>query len=156
DTLPPLQRAHAIAVESGDFAYGGYAGFDYCTHGFLIGKALPELKSDIEHYARALEQMGQQSALSYLQSYQQGAECLMAPGPDFHELSGSVMNESRAIELFKQQNNLAGLWHLYTAKLPLAFMFENYEHARELASLAKQYISAGTSGVAVPIQNFYD
>ena len=156
ETLEPLQRAHGLGVESGDLAYAGYAAFDYCTHGMLIGKNLPDLKMDIDHYAKALARMGQHSALAYLQSYQQAVECLLGSAPEFSELTGSVLNEPAAMEQFQRQNNRAGLWHLYTAKLPLCYLFENYEQAREISDRAKQFISAGMSGVAVPILCFYD
>ena len=156
ETLAPLQRSHDIGAESGDFTYAGYAAFDYCSHSFMMGKALPELKNDMDHYAQSLQRMGQQSALSYLNPYRQAAECLMNASPEFKDLSGTIVDEAREIALFQAQNNRAGLWHLFTAKLPLSFLFENYEQARELSDLARQYISSGMAGVAIPVLNFYD
>jgi diguanylate cyclase (GGDEF)-like protein len=160
ETLEPLQRAHTVGLVGGDFAYSGFAGFDYCTHAYLIGKPLLEIQQDIQHYIAALKQMGQFAAFSYLQCYQQAVLNLIdnSPHPSAqpYELTGTVMDEQEAIALFQHQNNHAGLWHLYTAKLPICYLFEEFAIAREVSSLAHRSSFSGTAGVAVPILYFYE
>ncbi|MDX2099859.1 MAG: diguanylate cyclase [Leptolyngbyaceae cyanobacterium bins.59] len=156
ETLEPLRQAHRIGVMQGDFAYAGYAGFDYCTHAYLIGQPLPEVESEIQYYREALRQMGQYSALSYLQGYHQAVTNLIHVCSAPYELRGHILNEDEIIPHLRSQNNQAGLWHLYTAKLPLCYLFEAFALGYEVSQFARQSINSGMAGVAIPVLNFYE
>ncbi|MBL1178632.1 diguanylate cyclase domain-containing protein [Pantanalinema sp. GBBB05] len=156
ETLEPLRYAHHIGVAGGDFAYAGYAAFDYCTHAYLIGKPLTEVQQEMQHYSEALKQMGQQSAFSYLQGYQQAVANLIGTPEQPYNFAGAILHEQDIIPTWQFQQNQAGLWHFYTVKLPLCYLFGEFALAYEISRLAKQSIASGTAGVAIPILNFYD
>lgn len=156
ETLEPLQYAHNIGVTGGDFAYAGFSAFDYCTHAYLIGKPLSDVQQEIQHYSEVLKQIGQKPALSYLQGYHQAIINLMDSSAQPYNFFGEVFDEREVIPSLQLQQNQAGLWHFYTVKLPLCYLFEEFALAREITELAKQCISSGFGGVAVPILYFYD
>ncbi|OLP18868.1 hypothetical protein BST81_08090 [Leptolyngbya sp. 'hensonii'] len=156
ETLAHLQQAHAVGIAAGDFAYAGYAAFDYCTHAYLIGQSLSEVQSAMQHYSEVLKQMGQKSALSYLQGYQQAIENLTRTLAHPYTFAGEILDEQVVIPLLQAQHNQAGLWHFYTVKLPLCYWFGQFALAYEVSQWAQQSISSGTAGVAVPILYFYD
>lgn len=156
ETLPPLRQAHQVGVAGGDFAYAGYAAFDYCTHAYLMGQPLPEVQQEMQHYSNVLQQMGQQSALAFLRGYQQAIVNLMGSQEQPYNFTGDILNEDAIIPALQSQRNQAGLWHFYTVKLPLCYLFEEFILAREVSELAKQSIASGLAGVAVPILYFYD
>ncbi len=156
ETLEPLQSAHNVGLAVGNFAYAGYTAFDYCTHAYLIGKPLSEVQQEMQHYSAALKRMGQQSALFYLQGYHQAVVNLMDSSSQTYNFAGEIFDEQEVIELLKLQQNQAGLWHLYTVKLPLCYLFEEFVLAHQISELAKQCIGSGMAGVAVPILYFYD
>lgn len=156
ETLAPLRQAHQVGVVEGDFAYAGYAAFDYCTHAYLIGQPLAEVQQTMQHYSEALKQMGQQAALAFLQGYQQAIANLMGSLDQPYNFTGDILNEHEIIPALQAQQNQAGLWHFYTVKLPLCYLFEEFALAHEISGLAKQSIASGLAGVAVPILYFYE
>lgn len=155
-TLPPLQQAHQIGVAGGDFAYAGYAAFDYCTHAYLIGQPLGQVQQVMQHYSAALQQIGQQSALSYLRGYQQAVDNLLRDTAQPYCLAGAQLDERHVIPELQSQQNQAGLWHFYTVKLPLCYLFAEFALADQVSQAARQSISSGMAGVAVPILYFYE
>ncbi|CAN1212178.1 Serine/threonine protein kinase [Tumidithrix helvetica PCC 7403] len=156
ETLEPLQQAHIVGLQTGEFTYVGYALFDYCSHAYLVGKELSELSSEMQRYSSVLERIGQRSALSYLRAYQQAVLNLIGQAEFPCQLVGTVMDETEACTTLQTQNDLAGFWHLYTSKLPLCYLFEEFELALETSEAAKHFVASGRNGVAIPIQCFYD
>ncbi|GBE94349.1 trifunctional serine/threonine-protein kinase/ATP-binding protein/sensor histidine kinase [Nostoc cycadae] len=156
ETLAPLQQAYSCGLEVGDLVFAGFGGFTYCLHSYLTGQPLNELMKTINTYSHGIQQIGQQTALNFIKSYQQTVLNLLGQVNNPIVLTGAVMDEAVMLETLHQSGDQSGLWFLLTNKVGLCFLFGEYSQTLDVAQQAKQYLGSGAGTLNVPLLYFYE
>ncbi|MDF5728958.1 MAG: AAA family ATPase [Rhizonema sp. PD38] len=155
NTLKSLQDAYQAGIRNGDLEYAGYAALTHCEYCYFIGQPLPELKQKFVDFIAAIKQLKQIVNANYLKLYLQ--TILNLSSTHFHptNLLGSIYDESSNLPLLQQANDRYGLFNLYTNKLVLAYLFQDFEQALDNAKHAEPYLNGVTGHYVVAIFYFY-
>ena len=156
ETLASLLDAYQIALETGDLQYAAFAIRMYCSRAYLAGIELSELKQQMEHYSRAIEQLGQKAALQGNEVMQQAILNLINEVEEPWCLNGKYYNEEKMVPLHLENNDRGAMFAFYFHKLILCYLFKNYAQAIECAAQAEKYIDTAVGTPFVPIFYFYD
>ena len=155
-TLKPLLKAYTSGLDSGDLSYAGYGAYLYGFHAYISGQELTKLAQELAIYGSSLEKINQKTALNYTNIYHQSVLNLVESKSNPWELIGSAYNEQEMLTLHEKANDDTGLWHLFTSKLILSCLFQNYYLAVEYIRKAKKYSSSGYAMINISLLNFYD
>ncbi|BAY30939.1 serine/threonine protein kinase with two-component sensor domain [Nostoc carneum NIES-2107] len=155
-TLAPLQEAYNRSLEVGDLPFAGFAGFTYCLYSYFTGQPLNELLQNINIYSHGIEQIGQQTALNFIQSCQQTILNLLGQATNPVVLTGEAIDEAAMLATLQQIGDTSGLWFLLTNKIYLCFLFGEYSQTLDVAQQAKQYLGGGAATLNVPLLYFYE
>jgi predicted ATPase/signal transduction histidine kinase len=156
DTLNPLQDGYQSGIENGDLEFAGYSALTYCEYSYFIGQPMTELDQKMASYIQALDQLKQVVSVNWLKIYLQSVRNLNSTCPHPERLIGQVYDESKTLPLLQQANDRYGLFNLYTNKVVLAYLFQDFYQATESATLAEQYLDGATGHVGVAILHFYN
>jgi PAS domain S-box-containing protein len=156
ETLKPLQDGYQAGIETGDLQFGGYCALTYCQYCYFIGQSLTEVEQKMASYIHALEQLKQAFSVNCLQIYLQSVCNLSSSCPHPGRLIGKVYDESKSLPLLEQVNDRYGLFNLYTNKLILAYLFQDFSQAIESGTQAEKYLDGATGHVGVVILHFYN
>jgi predicted ATPase/signal transduction histidine kinase/tRNA A-37 threonylcarbamoyl transferase component Bud32 len=154
-TLKPLQDSYQAGIETGDLEFAGYSALTHCQYGYFSGQPLSEIEQKMTSYIQALEQFKQGVSANWLTIYLQSVQNLRVTRPDPERLIGQVYDNSETLPLLQQANDRYGLFNLYTNKLILAYLFQDFCQAAENGVLAEKYLDGATGHVGVAILNFY-
>ncbi|MFK8183741.1 MAG: AAA family ATPase [Phormidesmis sp.] len=154
-TLPILQEAYKVGLNTGDLAYAGYSGQVYIFHSYFVGKELTALEKTCKAYSTELKNIKQHNALCYLQIFHQSIANLLGQSDNPQLLIGEIFNERICIEQLKQTNDQAGLSHFYMNKLILSYLFGNYDEAITCFHHSNQYTGSRIGMLNIPILWFY-
>jgi PAS domain S-box-containing protein len=155
DTLKSLQDAYQAGTMNGDLEFAGYAALTYCEYCYFTGQPLPEVKQKFADFIEAIEQLKQIVNVNYLKIYLQTVLNLSSTNFYPNSLLGSIYDESSNLSLLQQTNDYYGLFNLYTNKLILAYLFQDFEQAIENGKLAETYLNGVTGHYVVAIFYFY-
>jgi signal transduction histidine kinase len=155
ETLNPLQDGYQSGIENGDLEFAGYSALTHCQYGYFTGQSLSELEQKMVSYIQALEQLNQSVSANWLKIYLQSVENLSSTCALPQSLIGQVYDESKMLPLLQQANDRYGLFNVYTNKVVLAYLFEDFSQALESGTLAEQYLDGATGHVGVAILYFY-
>ncbi|MBD2041890.1 AAA family ATPase [Microcoleus sp. FACHB-672] len=164
ETLNSLREAYAVALETGDLEYAAYSVHFYCCYAFLSGKELEQLELEIETYAQAMRQIGQERTdegdeLYYqeaLQLLSQAALNLLGHSQNPCYLIGTAYDERAMLPVLEKANDRTGSYYVYFKKLILCYLFGEQGQAVANAELAEKYIDGGTALLWIPQFYFYD
>ncbi|HLP91546.1 MAG TPA: AAA family ATPase [Nostocaceae cyanobacterium] len=154
-TLQPLIQAYTSGLETGDLAFAGYGAYIYCFHAYFSGQELTKLVNDFTNYGLALAKIGQKTALNYHNIYHQGILNLIDSSGNPWELVGDIYDETSMLTLHQQTNDGTGLWHFYTHKLMLCYLFQVIDLAAEYADKALKYAGSGYAMINIPVFYLY-
>ncbi|MEO1636613.1 MAG: GAF domain-containing protein, partial [Cyanobacteria bacterium J06631_9] len=154
-TLPYLQKAYTIGLDTGDLAYAGYSAYVYVFHAYFIGKELTALERECQIYSSSLTNIKQNNALCYLQIFHQSIANLLGQSAHCGSLEGDLFNEQTTIKTLKQLNDQTGLWHFYTCKVSLNYLFHAYDDTLMYFHQAMSYQGGGIGMLSIPILWFY-
>ncbi|HIK16783.1 MAG TPA: AAA family ATPase [Leptolyngbyaceae cyanobacterium M33_DOE_097] len=156
ETLPSLAEAYQSAIESGEFEYVGYCAIIVCYNSFFAGHELTELEQQTAIYRKATHQIRREISATYLAMLQQTILNLRGQSEDPSRLVGCIYDEEQELSLTISVKDETGLHWFYSNKLILCYLFEEYEQAAKMATLAEPYLSAGTGLISVALFHFYD
>ncbi|HEY9669550.1 MAG TPA: ATP-binding protein, partial [Coleofasciculaceae cyanobacterium] len=155
DALKPLQNGYQAGIENGDLEFAGYSALTHCQYGYFIGQPLSELAEKMTNYVKALDQLKQLVSVNCLKIYLQSVCNLASPCLHPGRLIGQVYDESEKLPLLQQANDRYGLFNLYTNKVILAYLFQDFYQATANGTLAENYLDGATGHAGVVILNFY-
>ncbi|WP_017303110.1 AAA family ATPase [Spirulina subsalsa] len=153
--IPTLKEGYSAAMEMGDFLYAGYNIFNSFYDSFFAGLRLDDWALDMEKYCIVLEQVKQQSPLTYLKIQQQLVDHLQTVVKQPDILQGKHYDERLMITKHQQDNELTALAVVYIYKLILAYFFGNYTQAEDYITEASQYLMAVGGTFYIPVFHFY-
>ncbi len=154
-TLEPLKQCYTSGLARGDLAFAGYGALIYCIHCYMLGQELTKLNQEFANYGSMLVEIHQKTALNCLQVYHQVIVNLLESKPQPWQLIGEIYDETIMLTLHQQTNDGAGLWHFYTQKTLLYYLFNFLELAGEYSERASEYLSIGYTQSTVPVFIFY-
>ncbi|MEG3929357.1 AAA family ATPase [Microcoleus sp. D3_18a_C4] len=155
DSLPFLLEAHQIALEAGELEYAAYGLYNYTALSFSMGRDLAEMERETETFDRAIHQIRQGNALSFVKIFRQAVLNLRGKTDNPCRLVGEAYDEDIMIPQHQANNVQYAICSVYLNKLILGYLFENYQQALENAVLAEQYSDALTAGLQYSLIYFY-
>ncbi|GFE69952.1 AAA family ATPase [Chroococcus sp. FPU101] len=156
-TLEPLLEAYQYGLTIGDLEYATFALAFRFYHSYLVGRSLSELEQEMASYRHAIAHFKQELPLNLTQIYHQAVLNLMEASENPWVLSGTSYDERECLPRHQATNDQYTIFHLYLNKLMLAYLFQDYPQAVELADTVEQLLEQGAVGLlVVPVFYFYD
>ncbi|BAY50248.1 serine/threonine protein kinase and signal transduction histidine kinase with GAF and PAS/PAC sensor (plasmid) [Scytonema sp. HK-05] len=155
-TLPLLQEAYEIGLETGDLEFSGYSVGFKCVYLHFAGLELTKIESEIKIYKEILAQLKQQNSLNYLYRLQQFICNLTEQVENPACLVGSYYNEEQFLPIYIRANDRPHLYYVYLYKLILSYLFEDSSQAVEYASQSELYLDGVPGTFSIPVFYFYD
>ncbi|MDB9513444.1 trifunctional serine/threonine-protein kinase/ATP-binding protein/sensor histidine kinase [Kamptonema animale CS-326] len=156
ETLEPLVSAYSTGIETGDLEYAGYSLLQSSCSAYYSGKELTVLKREIAINREAIYKIKQETALNYIEIYEQAILNLLGESENSCILKGEACDEELKLPLYQQANDKVGVAYIYLNKILLCYWFENYAEAIENTARAEKYLDAVVGMPIVTIFHFYD
>ncbi len=156
DTIRPLLEAYQSGLETGDIEYASWSAYVYSYHLYCIGKELTELEKEMGFYAEATNQLKQEKARIYINTFRQATLNLLGQSENPCCLQGDSYNENKILPWQYQANDKTGISLCYLNQLILSYLFCEYFEAIKNAELAKKYLDGITASYAFALFYFYD
>jgi histidine kinase len=156
ESLALFQAGYQGSLESGDLELIAWSRYFESQASYLIGEELTGLERKIESYSHAIRQLKQQLPLYNNQTLRQVVLNLMGRCVDPCRLIGEAYNEERSLPQHQAANDMQALYYLHLHKLILCYLFGNYPHALQNATLAAKYVTNVPGQPIVPHFYFYD
>ncbi|HAJ61670.1 MAG TPA: serine/threonine protein kinase, partial [Cyanobacteria bacterium UBA8543] len=156
ESLPALRAAYSSGLETGDLEFTSSCAYLYSFHSSFAGKQLVSLEPEMAAYSEALEQLNQETNLTYNKIYRQAVLNLIGKAEEPCRLIGESYNEEVMLPIHKQANDRYAICNLSVNKLRLCCLFDNSTQAVEAAWLAEQYLDGATGTLLTPLFYFYD
>ncbi len=156
DVLPYLLEAYKRSMETGELDYAAYSIFSYCYKSYLIGQELHELEIQMVTYTKSIEKLHQYNAIMMLKPYHQAVINLLGTNKTPYKFIGDVCDKKQLLPRLIQLNNRTSIFDLYSNKLILCYLFEQYNEAVLNATYTEHYLDSATAALGVPNFHFYD
>ncbi|MEH2265587.1 trifunctional serine/threonine-protein kinase/ATP-binding protein/sensor histidine kinase [Nostoc sp.] len=154
-TLPGLQEAYEVGLETGDVEFSAWAAVTRGGHLYWSGHELSGVEKTLYHYGEAVTQSKQHNAFVYINIYRQVVLNLLNEAPNPSILEGSVYSEAQN-EIKVKGGDFAGVFLYHVHQIYLSYLFGEFSNAAKQATIAKKYVDGGTStALNVPFC-FYD
>jgi predicted ATPase/serine phosphatase RsbU (regulator of sigma subunit)/tRNA A-37 threonylcarbamoyl transferase component Bud32 len=153
--LPPLLETVKNGIEMGDREYAGIAAMHCASYYFWVGESLEIVTQKQNLLHQILKSVKQKYQLVYLKIWQQTVFNLQGLNTDPGRLIGEVFNEDESLPNLLEANYGMAIFGIYTSKLMLYYLFNDFTQAVIHAELAKDYEQANTGIMVVPIRRFY-
>jgi predicted ATPase/signal transduction histidine kinase len=155
DSLAPLLETHQIGLETGELEHGAYALYNYTGISFCTGRDLAEMEQETETFDRAIYQIRQGTALSFLKIFRQAVLNLRGNTENPCRLVGEAYDEDIMMPQHQANNVQYAICSVYLNKLILGYLFGDYQQALENAELAEQASDALTAAFKYSLIYFY-
>ena len=155
DSLAPLLETHQIGLETGELEHGAYALYNYTGISFCTGRDLAEMEQETETFDRAIYQIRQGTALSFLKIFRQAVLNLRGNTENPCRLVGEAYDEDIMMPQHQANNVQYAISSVYLNKLILGYLFGDYQQALENAELAEQSSDALTAAFKYSLIYFY-
>ncbi|MBW4513156.1 MAG: AAA family ATPase [Scytonematopsis contorta HA4267-MV1] len=149
ETLKNFLDAYTNGLETGDLQFAALSAHLYCSTLFFIGKELSGVRQEMAKYGELLTKMKQKATLEKLQIYEYAVITLT-------EVNKEEDNRKPMFSSQIEINHKTASCQVYSIKLILNYLFNNYVGAIENAENAEKYLAGLTSTIIVPIFYFYD
>ena len=156
DTLSLYEESYFSGVENGDFEYASYAVRNKGEYSYFSGLELTKLEQELAFCYQALAQLGQENVLTQNQVDHQVVLNLLGKVENPCHIQGEVYDEKKTLPLYLAANDRTTIHYLYSHKLILCYLFEDFNEAVKNARTAEQYLDGVTGALNVPIFYFYD
>ncbi|MHC5939233.1 protein kinase domain-containing protein [Nostoc sp.] len=156
ELLKPLLEAYQGGLETGDFEFAAYSAYNYCFQSFVIGKELVNVECEMRTYSEAIRQIKHETALNWIQIFQQTVSNLMERSINPTRLVGEFYNEESRLPRHQVANDGTTIFIVYFNKLFLYYLFSKYAQAVESSALAESHLSYVTALPLIPLYYFYD
>ena len=128
-SLDGLHHAYQKGLENGDFTYGSYAIFNYCSAKFYMGEQLLPLKKEIDAYSAAVQKIKQNTTVGWLNIPRQAVANLLDENQTSARFLGPHYDETIEIEQHIKGKDFSGLCVFYMARMMLAYLFDDTDDA---------------------------
>ncbi|MDJ0597268.1 MAG: AAA family ATPase [Crocosphaera sp.] len=139
ELLNPLRLGYEKGLETGNIEYAMWNAQLYCNYLFAIGKELNDVKSELQKYMEAAKKMQSKNSLYFLAMNYQLVLNLQNESELPCRLVGQAFNEDQMLPLYKKTNYHLALFHIYTHKTMICYLFSQLEKALEFAKEGEKY-----------------
>lgn len=146
--LSPLKNTYNIARENGDLLFAAFSIFVYFYNSYMSGRRLDELEQEIVEYGDELFRSKQEMVFHWSQIYRQTVSNLRRES----ENPCKVEREG----YYEKENDTVAMYHFYSSKLILCYLFRDYKKAHKYADKTKKYLGGLRATFGIPIFHFYD
>ncbi|MFH1112287.1 MAG: AAA family ATPase [Pseudomonadota bacterium] len=151
--LEALDRAR----QSGDFEYVALGLNGYGLASYIAGEALDKLVEEMSEGIREIRRLQQDPHLQAVEMHYQAALNLMDVGSaNPAVLKGNSYDEDERIALYLESNDLDSLFHVYSLKMCLNYLFGDCPQALVYADKARPHVDAALGAMQVPVFYFYE
>ncbi|OQW89623.1 MAG: hypothetical protein BWK78_07600, partial [Thiotrichaceae bacterium IS1] len=150
DTLKPLQKAYQAGLEFGDFEYVGNCSLQYCVKSYHSGQELYALETEMAGYIEMLQKLKQETTTDYNQIFRQSVLNLLGKAKNPSYLIGTVYNEEEKLPIYQQRNDIFALYLLYSQKIFLTYLFQDYPQIINYVTLVDPYLEPNASFALTP------
>ncbi len=154
--LKPLLEGYYSGIETGDLEYAAYCLNAYSYSSYFVGRELTELEREMATYSNAIVQIKQEIAFNWISIHRQSVLNLLGNVENPCYLIGEAYNEEKMLPLYREANDVMGIFYFYVSKLHLCYLFEKYPLALENAIIAEKYLDGGRGQLITPLLYFYD
>ncbi|PHJ61400.1 serine/threonine protein kinase [Nostoc linckia z18] len=154
--LKPLLESYYSGIETGDLEYAAYCLNAYSYSSYFVGRELTELEREMAAYSNAIAQIKQEIVFNWISIHRQSVLNLLGNVENPCCLIGEAYNEEKMLPLYREANDVMGIFYFYVSKLHLCYLFEKYPLALDNAILAEKYLDGGRGQLVTPILYFYD
>lgn len=155
-TLQPLVEGYQTGLETGDLIFGTMNAQGYGFQAYWCGTELSRLEGEMAKYSDAIRHLKQEQTLNINEIYRQFVHNLMGRSAAPFRLVGDCYDEDATIPIRLQANDANTLCFLYTTKVVLCCLFQEYAQAVEHAAVAEKYLDSLVGTAAIPAFHLYD
>lgn len=154
--LKKFLNNYYLAMENGDLTVAAMSVFLYCSTAYFTSKELGELLRDFANYTNAITASHEQYTLEAQLMYYQVVINLQDRNKKTDLISGEVYDETKMLDGYINTNHITLLCHLYSQKLILSYLFNNYSQALKNSEQTEKYLDGLQSTMTGPIFYFYN
>ena len=155
ETFSFLQEAYFAGLECGDLEHAAWSIAQLSFNTYLAGIPLEDLEKEMALRHQLVHQTHREaSAYSHAICYQVVLN-LVGTATTPYRLIGQQYDETIMLSIHVKNHDLYALCHLYTNKLMLSVLFEDYRGATEYAQKAAENLNSAVGMPHVPLVNFY-
>ncbi|MGE5329384.1 MAG: diguanylate cyclase domain-containing protein [Deltaproteobacteria bacterium] len=156
DILPDFINNYKIALENGDYEMAADSLFMYCYGAYNTGKNLEKLKPEIYEFNQTIKKLKQDLIVHMNTVYLQAADNLLGNASNPCFLIGEYFNDEKELNFYLETNNYSSLCHIYSNRMILNYIFNNYEDAVENAVKFEKYQDGVRSSLSIILLRYYD
>jgi predicted ATPase/signal transduction histidine kinase len=154
ETFSFLQEAYYAGLECGDLEHAAWSIALLSFNKYLAGTPLEELEKEMAVRHQLVHQTHQERpAYSHGICYQ--AVLNLISNTTSPCWMGQHYDETVMLAIHVRNHDLYTLCHLYTNKLMLSVLFQDYQKAKENAQKAEEHLDGAVGMPLVPLVNFY-
>jgi len=153
--LPLYLETYQSALEFGELVPAANAVYAYCFHLYVIGHNLEDVEREMALYGPIIRRLGQKRALGLHKLNWQVVLNLQGRSENPWQIRGEQYNEAQIDRLYLEQNYVEAK-RLWTSKLTLCYLFQQYPQAIENADTVEKYLNTTKAGYTHPVFYFYD
>lgn len=154
-TLEPLLRGYRVGLEAGDNEYSMHCAYDFASHSFQVGRSLKSLEEDMRAFCLQMTEYKQDTVRALTAPFWQCVLNLMGRSENLLELTGEAMDQDQLILESTQAGHDLVLAEIYINRMMLAYLFCDYELAREMSKNSKNAAKVAPGLHLVCVQAFY-
>ncbi|WP_414587169.1 AAA family ATPase [Scytonema sp. PCC 10023] len=156
DTSSFCLEAYQSGIETGDFEYAASAIAGYAYALYLSGVELMDAKKEMAKAITATSQTQQEAYLHWTQMYMQAILNLLGQADNPLRLIGEIYDEQKMMPVHLAAKDRSAMMHAYSHKLPLCYLFQEFQQAVENADQFEEYAANAGSSFILPTAYFYD
>jgi signal transduction histidine kinase len=156
ETLQPLVEGYQIGLETGDLIFGTLNAQGYGFQAYWLGAELTGLEREMAKYSDAIRHLKQAQALNINEIYRQLVLNLLGRAENPCRLIGESYDEEAELPLRLQANDANTVSFIFSSKVVLCYLFQEYHQAIEHAAVAEKYLDSLLGTAAIPAFHMYD
>ncbi|GAA0893667.1 AAA family ATPase [Fulvivirga kasyanovii] len=154
-TLDPLLDTYHYGMESGDHEFAASALMVRSFHGYFTGKNLLRLNEEMSAQSKKILHLNQELLFHQNEIFRQAALNLTGKSKNPAILSGEAFDSETVLTEDFKKNNPSALFHARYHGMVLAYMFKDYEKAREYAESLESKLELVVGTIILPLYHFY-
>ncbi len=154
-TTNPIYESIESALEVGDIEFACHAANFYCSHIFLVGNHLEFVAKNQAEYINFVSKFEQQHQLGLLKICAQAVDNLLNHSVAKIQLTGNILDEEKFVNFVLSSKNTLPLFDIYSYKVWLCYIFEEYEECLNCVQLASDYSLFTKTGVLFKYNNWF-
>jgi predicted ATPase/signal transduction histidine kinase len=155
ETLAPLKASIYDGLAVGDVEWASYSAMNYSKHVFLVGNDLIEVEQAQRNCLEILIPTKQETPIYYTKIWHTLTQQLLENAANPTELCFDDRDEASIFAQFQASSNQLLLFHAWTVKTMLGYLFNDVDLAIFAAQQATPYQAAATGMIAITVRNFY-